>query len=80
LDIDEEIREMAGDRLEECPSLAATTTEHVPLWKVSQRFDVRSMRADNEEKFRGCLGVFIAACDERREAMVLFILILKEMN
>jgi hypothetical protein len=68
---------MPGDRLEECPSSVATTTEHVPLSKVSQRFNVRAMRADNEERFRRCLGVFIAACDERREAIVLFILVLK---
>jgi hypothetical protein len=74
------MREMAGDRLEQCPSLAATTTEHVPLSKVSQRFDVRAMRADNEEKFRSCLSVFIAACDEPRPAIGLFILVLKQMN
>jgi hypothetical protein len=71
---------MAGHRLEECPSLAARTTEHVPLSKVSQRFDVRAMRADNEEKFRRCLSVFIAACHERREAILLFIFVLEQIN
>jgi hypothetical protein len=80
LNIDKWIREMAGDRLDECPSLAAITTEHAGLSKVLQRFDVRSMRGDHEEKFRRCLSVLIAVCDERREAIVFFVLTLKKMN